>query len=106
LAPDYRLGYVPIYGNSGVGRPGTDGSAIHVIDLRAGRTVNIINLTKPVRPHCAKFGPDGLLYVSAELSNAIFALDPASGKLVAEILPAPLSPHVRALARRQASLYL
>lgn len=98
VAPDHRLGYVPIYGNSGVGRPGTDGSAIHVIDLRAGRTVNIINLTKPVRPHCAKFGPDGLLYVSAELSNAIFALDPASGKLVAEIPTGAAESHMFVLS--------
>jgi len=30
---DGRFAYVPIYGNSGVGRPGTDGSTIDVIDL-------------------------------------------------------------------------
>jgi DNA-binding beta-propeller fold protein YncE len=98
VAPDHRLGYVPIYGNSGVGRPGTDGSAIHVIDLQTGQRVNIINLAKPVRPHCAKFGPDGLLYVSAELSHAIFAVDPASGKLVAEIPTGAAESHMFVLS--------
>jgi YVTN family beta-propeller protein len=85
VGPDHRFGYVPIYGNSGVGKPGTDGSTIHVVDLGAGRTAKIIDLGKPVRPHCAKFGPDGRLYVSAELSNAIQVLDPATGKIIGTI---------------------
>jgi YVTN family beta-propeller protein len=83
--PSHRFGYVPIYGNSGVGKPGTDGSTIHVVDLAAGRTVKIIDLGKPTRPHCAKFGPNGMLYVSAELSNSIQVLDPADGKITASI---------------------
>jgi DNA-binding beta-propeller fold protein YncE len=85
VSPDGRLGYVPIYGNSGVGKPGTDGGTIQIVDLQTGRAVDIINLPKPVRPHCAKFGPDGLLYVTAELANAVYALDLQSRKVVAEI---------------------
>jgi YVTN family beta-propeller protein len=82
---DGRFGYVPIYGNSGVGKPGTDGGAIEIVDLQTGRAIDIINLPKPVRPHCAKFGPDGLLYVTAELANAVYAIDIHSRKVVAEI---------------------
>ena len=33
LAYDGRTAYVPIYGNSGVAKPGTDGSKMAVIDL-------------------------------------------------------------------------
>ena len=97
-APDHRLGYVPIYGDSGVGKPGTDGSTIHVIDLRTARTIKIIDLAKPVRPHCARFGPDGLLYVSAELANAIYILDPASGKVVGEIPTGAIESHMFVLS--------
>src|ERR1035441_8790296 len=32
-APDGKRAFVPIYGNSGVGKPGTDGQLIRVIDL-------------------------------------------------------------------------
>jgi YVTN family beta-propeller protein len=84
-SPDGRFAYVPIYSNVGVGHPGTDGSTIHVIDLSTGRDVRIIDLGKPVRPHCIKFGPDGLLYVSAELDRAIYVLDPAKEKVIAKI---------------------
>jgi YVTN family beta-propeller protein len=84
-SPDARFAYVPIYSNVGVGHPGTDGATIQVIDLSAGRAIRIIDLGKPVRPHCIKFGPDGLLYVSAELDRAIYVLDPAQDKVIAKI---------------------
>jgi len=85
VSPDGRFGYVPIYGNTWVGKPGSNGSTIHVVDLRQGRTVAIIDLGKEVRPHCARFGPDGLLYVSAELTNAVYIVDPKTRSLVGEI---------------------
>src|SRR3984957_16670792 len=75
IAPDGKFAYVPIYGNSGVGKPGTDGDHIDIVDLHTHALAGHIDLGKPVRPHCAKFGPDGLLYVSAELDNAIYAVD-------------------------------
>jgi DNA-binding beta-propeller fold protein YncE len=75
VSPDGKFAYVPIYGNSGVGKPGTNGQSVDVIDLRTRAIAGHIDLGKPVRPHCAKFGPDGLLYVSAELANAIYVVD-------------------------------
>ena len=65
VSPDGRFGYAPIYGNTWVGMPGSNGSTIQVVDLHRGTTVSVIDLGKEVRPHCAHFGPDGLLYVSA-----------------------------------------
>ena len=85
VSPDGRFGYVPIYGNTWVGMPGSNGSTIDVVDLRRGTTVAVIDLGKEVRPHCAHFGPDGLLYVSAELANAVYIVDPKTRSLVGEI---------------------
>jgi DNA-binding beta-propeller fold protein YncE len=34
VSKDGRYAYVPIYGNSGVGKPGTDGASIDVVDIR------------------------------------------------------------------------
>jgi DNA-binding beta-propeller fold protein YncE len=84
VSPDGHFGYVPIYGDSGVGKPGTDGSTIQMVDLRTGHTIDIIDLPKPVRPHLARFAPNGLLYVTAELANSIYAVDVHSHKVVAE----------------------
>lgn len=85
VSKDGRFAYVPIYGNSGVGRPGTDGSTIDVIDLQGRKLAATIDLGKPLRPHRAEWGPDGMLYVTAELGNAVDVLDPATRKVVAEI---------------------
>jgi len=63
-SPDGRTAYVPIYGNSGVGRPGTDGQTLDVIDIASRRRVATIDFGRPERPHCAQFGPDGRLYVT------------------------------------------
>lgn len=97
-SPDGRLAYVPIYGNSGVGRPGTDGSTVQVIDIVSGRAIHIIDLGKPVRPHCAKFAPDGLLYVSAELASAVDVIDPKAGRVVAEIPTGAKDSHMLAIS--------
>ena len=85
VSPDGRFGYVPIYGNTWVGKPGSNGSTVHVVDLKSGTTVSVIDLGKEVRPHCAHFGPDGLLYVSAELANAIYIVDTNTRSVVGEI---------------------
>src|SRR6266850_1626472 len=62
-SPDGRRAFVPIYGNAGVGKPGTDGQLIRVIDLDKREIVGTIDLGKGVRPHCAVIGPrNGMLY--------------------------------------------
>ncbi len=94
VSPDGHFAFVPIYGNSGVGRPGTDGDSIDIIDLKERKLVGHIALGKPVRPHCAKFGPDGLLYVSAELANAIYVVDTAARKVVGEIPTGQIESHM------------
>jgi YVTN family beta-propeller protein len=97
VSPDSRYAYVPIYGNSGVGRPGTDGRTIDIIDLREKKLAGTIDLGKPVRPHCAKFGRDGLLYVTAELSNAVFVVDTKIRKVLAEIPTGQIESHMLVL---------
>src|SRR5579863_3514162 len=75
VSPDSRFAYVPIYGNSGVGKPGTDGSTIDVVDLHDRKLTATIELGRPLRPHRAEFGSDGLLYVTAELDKAVDVVD-------------------------------
>ena len=98
VSPDGRFAYVPIYGNSGVGKPGTDGNTIDIVDLREHKLAGTIDLGKPVRPHCAKFGPNGLLYVTAELADAVYAIDVNTRKIVAEIPTGARESHMFVIA--------
>jgi DNA-binding beta-propeller fold protein YncE len=82
--PANKFAYVPIYGNSGVGKPGSDGSSIDVIDIANRKLAYSIDLGKPLRPHDPHFGPDGNLYVTAELTQSIDAIDVKTRKIVAE----------------------
>ena len=85
VSPDGNLAYVPVYGNAGVGRPGTDGHEIDIVDVRTKKLVGVIDLGRPLRPHKALFGPDGRLYVSAELAHAILIVDVHMRAVVGEI---------------------
>lgn len=99
-SPDGKFAYVPIYGDSGVGKPGSDGRTLDVIDLESRRIAATIDLGKAVRPHCAMIGPkDGLVYVSAELANSIYAVDPRTHKIVAEFPTGPPETHMFAITR-------
>ena len=85
-SPDGKLAVVPIYGNSGVGAPGTDGQNIVVIDIASQKIVGNIQFDHGVRPHCPVFGPkDGMLYVTTELDRSITIIDPKTWKVVGSI---------------------
>ncbi len=97
-SPDGKMAFAPIYGDSGVGKPGTDGSTIDVIDLAKRSRVETIDLGKPLRPHCALFGPkDGLLYVTTELDNTVTVIDPKTLKVVGKIPTGQPEAHMLAI---------
>jgi DNA-binding beta-propeller fold protein YncE len=97
---DGKLAYVPIYGNSGVGQAGTDGSDMVVIDVMAHKVVGRVDFGKGVRPHLPVLGPkDGLLYVSTELQNAITIIDPATLKIVGRVPTGQEQSHMFAITR-------
>jgi DNA-binding beta-propeller fold protein YncE len=97
-SPDGKLAFVPIYGNSGVGMPGTDGRKIVVIDVAAGKVVADIDFDHGVRPHCAVFGPNGMLYVTTELDHSVTIIDPKTLKIVGSIPTGQPESHMLALS--------
>jgi YVTN family beta-propeller protein len=98
-SPDGRTAYVPLYGDSGVGRPGSDGQTMHVIDIAARRRVVTVDFGRPTRPHCAVFGPDGRLYVTAELTSSIEVVDPRTNTVVDSIPTGQPESHMLVLSR-------
>ena len=98
-SPDGRTAYVPIYGDSGVGKPGTDGDRMVVIDIASRQVTGTVDFRHGVRPHLPVFGPkDGLLYVTTELDQAITVIDPKSLKIVGRIPTGQPESHMLAIS--------
>jgi YVTN family beta-propeller protein len=99
-SPDGRRAFVPIYGDSGVGQPGTDGRLLRVIDLPTRRVVGTVDFGKGVRPHCAVIEPrNGLLYVTTELDDSVTVIDPGTLKIVGTIPTGQAESHMLAITR-------
>jgi len=98
-SPDGKRAFVPIYGNSGVGLPGTDGSTMDVIDLGKRKLIHTIDFGHGVRPHCAVFGPkDGLLYVTTELDKSVTVVDPQTLKILGSVPTGQPESHMLAIS--------
>jgi DNA-binding beta-propeller fold protein YncE len=98
-SPDGHFAYVPIYGDSGVGKPGTDGRNLIVVDIAARKVVGNVDFGHGVRPHCAMIGPkDGLLYITTELDNAIAVIDPHTLNIVGSIPTGRPESHMLAIS--------
>jgi DNA-binding beta-propeller fold protein YncE len=99
-SPDGLTAYVPIYGDSGVGKPGTDGSEIAVVDLASRKVVHKIDFGHGVRPHCAIYDRNsGMLYVTTELDKSISIIDPRSLKIVGSIPTGQEQSHMLVLSQ-------
>lgn len=99
VSPDGRTAYVPIYGDSGVGRAGTDGNKMVAIDLVSRKIVGTLIFDHGVRPHCVRYNPyDKLLYVTTELDRSITLVDPNTLKIVGTIPTGQPQSHMLVLS--------
>jgi len=99
-SPDGQRAFIPIYGNSGVGKPGTDGQLIRVVNLAKREVVDTLDFGHGMRPHCAIYNEKtGLLYVTTEIENSVSVIDPATMKIVGTIPTGHPESHMLAVTR-------
>lgn len=99
-SPDGKFAYVPIYGDSGVGKPGTDGRTMAVVDLGQRKVTGNLDFGRGIRPHCPMVGPkDGMLYVTTELDQTISVIDPKSLKVTGTIPTGQAESHMLVITR-------
>jgi DNA-binding beta-propeller fold protein YncE len=99
-SPDGKTAYVPIYGDSGVGQPGTDGRELVVIDIASRKVTGTVDFGKGVRPHDPVFNrKDGLLYVTTELDRSVTIVDPERLAVVGSVPTGQEESHMLAISR-------
>jgi DNA-binding beta-propeller fold protein YncE len=96
-SPDGRLAYVPLYGDAGVGRPGSDGRWLLIVDLASHKIVDRFDFGHGVRPHCILYDR-GLLYVTTELDKSVTVIDPHTLKIVGQIPTNQEQSHMLAIS--------
>jgi DNA-binding beta-propeller fold protein YncE len=96
---DGRTAFVPIYGSTGVGKPGIDGHEMLVIDLPSRAIVGHIDFGHGVRPHFPLLDPvSGMLYVTTELDKTVTVVDPNTRKIVGAIPTGAEQSHMLAIS--------
>jgi YVTN family beta-propeller protein len=99
-SPDGKLAYVPIYGSSGVGKPGTDGREMVVIDIPSRQIVGKVDFGHGVRPHCPVYDRNsGQLYVTTELDQTVTVIDPKTLKIVGTVPTGQKESHMLVISR-------
>jgi DNA-binding beta-propeller fold protein YncE len=99
VSADGRTAFVPIYGSTGVGKPGIDGHEMLVIDVPSRQIVGHIDFGHGVRPHFPVLDPaSGLLYVTTELDKTVTAVDPKTRKIVGRVPTGQEQSHMLALS--------
>jgi len=99
-SPDGKTAYVPIYSNVGVGKAGTNGTKISVIDLASRKVVHTIEFDHGVRPHGAIYDRNsGMLYVTTELDKTISIIDPKTLQVIGSVPTGQEQSHMLALSR-------
>lgn len=100
VSPDGKTAYVPIYGDAGVGRPGTNGEKISVIDIASRKITGTVDFGHGVRPHCAIYDKNsGKLYVTTELDKSVSIIDPKTLKIVGSVPTGQEQSHMLVLSK-------
>jgi DNA-binding beta-propeller fold protein YncE len=103
---DGRTAYLPIYGSTGVGKPGIDGHEMLVIDVPSRKITGHIDFGHGVRPHLPVLDPRRhLLYVTTELDNAVTIVDPRTQKIIGKIPTGQTQSHMLVLSHDGARGY-
>lgn len=98
FSPDGRMAYVPTYGSSSVGAPGTDEHTIHFIRTSDCQTVHTLDTGDFKRPHHVQVGKSGTVYVTAELKESILVIDPNTRQITGTIPTGSNTTHMIALS--------
>ncbi|HEX4750984.1 MAG TPA: beta-propeller fold lactonase family protein [Bryobacteraceae bacterium] len=105
FSADGHYAYVPVYGNSGVGKPGTDEHIIHFVRTSDCQEVGSLDTGEYKRPHCVLVGKSGRLYVTAEIAASVIVIDPNTRKIIATIPTGSHTTHMIALTRDEKTIY-
>ncbi|HTZ75192.1 MAG TPA: hypothetical protein VMB47_14810 [Candidatus Aquilonibacter sp.] len=85
FSPDGQTAYIPIYGSTNEGVPGSNGHTIDFFRTSDCGQIASLDTGKYLRPHGMWVGRSGTLYVTSELGESILLIDPKIPRIIATI---------------------
>jgi len=102
-SPDGKKIFASVYGGGIFGKDKDPDRRIAVIDLASKSLTRTIDVSDNLAPHSLMMDVRGLLWSTAELGNAVLAIDPLSGKV--ERIDVGGSPHWIAISHSTGKLF-
>jgi YVTN family beta-propeller protein len=102
---DGRVAYVPVYGSSSVGLPGTDEHTLHFISTADCREIAVMDTGEHTRPHSIAVARSGLAYVTSENRQSVAIIDPKSRTIVGAIPTGSPFTHFLAVTADEQQLF-
>lgn len=103
LSHDGRHAYASVYGGGIFGKNTNPDRRIAVIDLKSRRLGRLIDVGAPVAPHSVMMDARGTVWSTAELGEAVLAVDPAAGSYTR--IPIGGAPHWIAISHAANKLF-
>ena len=107
FSADGQHAYVPIYSNSGVGKPGTDEHTLHFVRTSDCKIIGSLDTGQYKRPHSIVVGQEsGLLYVTAEIAECVIVVDPKRQQIIGTIPTGSNTSHMIAVTGDERKAYV
>jgi len=82
---DGKTAYVPVYGSTNVGVPGTDEHVIDFFRTSDCQQIGSLDTGDYKRPHGIWVGRSGTIYVTSEIAQSILLIDPVKRQIIASV---------------------
>ena len=102
---DGRTLFVPVYSPANIGQPGPDEHTVHFIRTADCGIEASLDTGDYKRPHFPEQGPSGMLYVTAELKEAILLIDPVKRAIVGTMPTGSTSTHFFAMTHDEKKMF-
>lgn len=97
--PDGRTAFLPIYGSTGIGKPGIDGHEMLILDIASHAIAAHLDFGHGVRPHLPVLDTKrNLLYVTTELDKSVTVIDPVTRKIIGKVPTGAEQSHMLVLS--------
>ena len=107
FSADGQYAYVPIYSDSGVGKPGIDGHILHFVRTSDCKVIGSLDTGQYKRPHSIVVGRgSGMLYVTAELAESVLIVDPQQQQIVGTVPTGSNTSHMIAVTKDESRGYI